>query len=112
VVDLPLVCTPHPDGKPFPGSQAFRFTAPVRDLAMLTTHLVRAGHTAIVHLVTTQEQQVSTRLTRKGLYLRKLTVSPCGASRIGDYDQIVTGGAVIERVLRRSGVSEQELAIG
>jgi hypothetical protein len=29
----------------------------------------------------------------------------------GDYDQTVTGGAVIARVLRRSGVSAHELAI-
>jgi hypothetical protein len=29
---------------------------------------------------------------------------------MGDYDQTVTGGAVIDRVLRRSGVSADELA--
>jgi hypothetical protein len=28
----------------------------------------------------------------------------------GDYDRIVTGGAVIDRILRRSGVSAPELA--
>lgn len=54
VVDMPLACAPHPDGKPLPRSHTFRFTAPVRDLAVLTTHLIRVGHAAIVHLVTTQ----------------------------------------------------------
>jgi hypothetical protein len=33
-----------------------------------------------------------------------------GACCTGDYDQIVTGGAVIDRILRRSGISTSELA--
>jgi transcriptional regulator with XRE-family HTH domain len=33
-----------------------------------------------------------------------------GARCTGDYDQIVTGGAVIDRILRRSGISACELA--
>jgi transcriptional regulator with XRE-family HTH domain len=33
-----------------------------------------------------------------------------GARCTGDYDQTVTGGAVIDRILRRSGVSVPELA--
>jgi hypothetical protein len=38
-----------------------RGSLPVRDLAVLTTHLIRAGHTATVHPVTTQAQPVTTR---------------------------------------------------